>query len=91
MRDRYTAFLGRVLELHMTALVGDFEPSIPLKNRDDLPAMHGVYCYTSGHIVNPWIIGDRDFPDYPDDDELLSIAERMPHDMIASMKPMMDL
>ena len=40
MRHRYPAFLGRMLELSMTAFPTDLVPSVRNEGRYDLPALH---------------------------------------------------
>src|SRR5262245_20435586 len=54
MRDRDAARLRRVLELQMAAPLGHLDPAVSLKGRDNVPAIHSVYLYTFGGLVNGW-------------------------------------
>src|SRR5262245_28861911 len=46
MGDRHAALFGGMLELNVAALLSHLDPAIPLKGRDNFPAIHGVYLYT---------------------------------------------
>src|SRR5882757_3056103 len=53
MRHGHAAFLGRVLELNVAAVLIDLEPAIILQGLDDVPRrLHLVYLYTLKRRVN---------------------------------------
>src|SRR5216683_873754 len=55
MRHRDSAWLGRVLELHMAALLGDLPPAIGREPLDDLAALHRVYdIHIAAGAVKGW-------------------------------------
>ena len=44
VRHRYAPALGRMFELLVRTLLGDFEPSVRLDRRDDVRALHVYQC-----------------------------------------------